>query len=717
MPLNKLKFQPGINKEVTSLSGEGGWFDCDKVRFRGGFPEKIGGWSSLTLTPFLGVCRSLWNWITLKQYNLLGIGTHLKFYVENGATYYDITPIRATTLDTTTFAAGRTTLNGAINLSVDTITLTSATNFPASGGIIKIDSEQISYFAKSGNILTGCERGINGTTAASHSNGAFVGSAMLTVTDSSASNLQVDDFLTFSNAVSLGGNMTASVLNQEYQILFVVTNTSYVIQARAAVTSPTLNIATTNGGAPVFATNSDSGNGGGATDTAYQISTGLATYVIGTGWGTGPWSRDAWGSGFTSGIGLQLRLWNQSNYGQDLIFSPKGGPLYLWTPGVGVEPDFDVRGKLIGGAEIPGTDVPVVTNFFTVSDATRIVICFGCNDYGQTAMDPMLIRWSVQEDITDWTPAATNQAGSFRLSHGSQIIGALQTRQEIIVWTDSSIYSMQYLGPPYVWGFTLLADNISIASTNAMATATGVVFWMGIDKFYMYAGRVETLPCSVRKYVFNDINIDQTNQFFASTSEGYNEVWWFYCSANSNDINKYVIFNYQEKAWYIGTLSRTAWLDSPLRQFPIAATGNNTIVYHEAIVDNGETNPPSPISCFIQSSDFDIGEGEKFAFVWRMIPDVNFNGSTTPLPLKPQVTFKLRPRTNPGAAYGTTVDDTITSKQLYNVEHSYEVQEFTEIVYTRVRGRQMAFRVESNTLGTQWQLGSPAIDMKEDGRK
>jgi hypothetical protein len=714
MPLNKLKFQPGINKEITSLSGEGGWFDCDKVRFRGGFPEKIGGWASLTLTPFLGVCRSLWNWITLKQYNLLGIGTHLKFYVENGSTYYDITPIRVTTVDTTTFVAGRTTLNGAINLSVDEITLTSATNFPLSGGIIKIDNEQISYFTKVGNVLTGCERGINGTTAASHSNGAFVGSAMLTVTDSAISNLQTDDFITFSGAASLGGNMTADVLNQEYQILAVVTNLTYIVQARAAVVG---NLATTNGGAPVFSTNADSGNGGGAVDTAYQISTGLATYVIGTGWGTGPWSRDAWGSGFTSGIGLQLRLWNQSNYGQDLIFSPKGGPLYLWTPGVGVEPDFDVRGKLIGGVEIPGNDVPTVTNFFTVSDATRIVICFGCNDYGETILDPMLIRWSVQEDFTDWTPAATNQAGSFRLSHGSQIIGALQTRQEIIVWTDSSVYSMQYLGPPYVWGFTLLSDNVSIASTNAMATATGMVFWMGIDKFYMYAGRVETLPCSVRKYVFSDINIDQTNQFFASTSEGYNEVWWFYCSADSSDINKYVIFNYQEKAWYIGTLNRTAWLDSPLRQFPIAATGNNTIVYHEAIVDNGETNPPSPISCHIQSSDFDIGEGEQFSFVWRMIPDVNFNGSTTPLPLTPKVTFKLRPRTNPGSAYGTTVTDNIVSKQLYNVEHSYEVQEFTEIVYTRVRGRQLAFRVESNTLGSQWQLGSPAIDIKPDGRK
>jgi len=714
MPLNKLKFQPGINKEITSLSGEGGWFDCDKVRFRGGFPEKIGGWASLTLTPFLGVCRSLWNWITLNQYNLLGIGTHLKFYVENGGTYNDITPIRVTTVDTTTFQAGYTTLNGGINLSVDEITLTSATNFPASGGIIKIDNEQISYFTKVGNVLTGCERGINGTVAAAHLTGAVVGSAMLTVTDSGASNLQVNDFLTFSDAVSLGGNMTAPVLNQEYQILAVVTNLIYIVQARAAVVG---NVATTNGGAPVFATAADSGNGGGATDTAYQISTGLSTYVVGTGWGTGTWSRGAWGSGFTSGIGLQLRLWNQSNYGQDLIFSPKGGPLYLWQPGNGVEPAFGTRGKLIGGAEIPGNDVPVVTNFFTVSDATRIVICFGCNDYGLTTMDPMLIRWSVQEDFTDWTPAATNQAGSFRLSHGSQIIGALQTRQEIIVWTDSSVYSMQYLGPPYVWGFTLLADNISIASTNAMATATGVVFWMGVDKFYMYAGRVETLPCSVRKYVFNDINIDQTNQFFASTSEGYNEVWWFYCSAGSDEINKYVIFNYQEKAWYIGTLNRTAWLDSPLRQFPIAATGNNTIVYHEAIVDNGETNPPSPISCYIQSSDFDIGEGEQFSFVWRMIPDVNFNGSTTPLPLTPKVTFKLRPRTNPGSAYGTTVTDTVTSKQLYNVEHAYEVQEFTEIVYTRVRGRQLAFRVESNTLGSQWQLGSPAIDIKPDGRK
>lgn len=714
MPLQKLKLQPGINKEVTTLSGEGGWFDGDKIRFRGGFPEKIGGWSALTYTAFLGVCRSLWNWITLKQYNLLGIGTNLKFYVENGGTYYDITPIRVTTVDSATFTPGFTTLDGDITLSDDVIVLTDATDFASSNGIIQIGTEQIFYLSKSGNTLNNCERGINGTTPVDHTDGDDVGSAMLTVSDPAISNLQVNDFLTFSGAVSLGGNITADVLNQEYQILDVVTNISYVIQARAAVVG---NIATTNGGGPVFADASDVGDGGAGVDTAYQINTGLSTYVVGTGWGTGTWSRGAWGSGFTSGIGLQLRLWNQSNYGEDLIFSARGGPLYLWQPGVGVEPDFDVRGKLIGGVDIPGNDVPTAVNYFTVSDATRIVICFGCNDYGASILDPMLIRWSVQEDYTEWTPSATNQAGSYRLSHGSQIIGALQTRQEILVWTDASVYSMQYLGPPYVWGFTLLADNVSIASPSTMVTASGVVFWMGIDKFYVYAGRVETLPCSVRKYIFSDINIDQTNQFFGGTSEGYNEVWWFYCSADSDDINRYVIFNYQEKAWCTGTLGRTAWLDSALRQFPIAATTGDIIVYHEASVDNGETNPPSPINSYIQSSDFDIAEGEQYAFAWRMIPDVTFNGSTTPLPEKPTVTFKLRPRTNPGAPYGATVSDGVTSAQLYNVEHAYEVQEFTEIVYTRVRGRQLSFRVESNTLGTQWQLGTPALDLKPDGRR
>jgi hypothetical protein len=359
-------------------------------------------------------------------------------------------------------------------------------------------------------------------------------------------------------------------------------------------------------------------------------------------------------------------------------------------------------------------------NEILVSDSSRIVIAFGCDDYGAygtNPQDPMLIRWSAQESYTDWTPDATNQAGSYRLSHGSRIIGALQTRQEILVWTDAAIYSMQYLGPPYVWGFTLLADNISVASPNCMATAAGVVYWMGTDKFYTYSGRVETLPSALRTYVFEDINRDQFSQIFSSTSEGYSEIWWFYCSANSNVIDRYVIFNYLDRVWYYGTMGRTAWIDSPLRDYPTAATTGNQLVYHEAAVDDGTTNPPSPINAYVQSSDFDIGDGHNYGFVWRMIPDITFDGSTTPSPLFPQVTMTMRPRQNPGSPYGTAQSPTVTTPQSYAAQNVYNVQEFTEIIYTRLRGRQMAFKIESNTIGTQWQLGVPRMDVRPDGRR
>lgn len=644
MPLQKLQFRPGVNREGTTLSNEGGWYDCDKVRFRSGYPEKIGGWAALSYNTFLGICRSMWNWVTLRQYNLLGVGTNLKFYVEDGGTYYDITPLRETNLNSTTFAA---------------------------------------------------------VTTAPYS-------STITVTDAAANNVQVGDFVTFSNAVSLGGNITAAILNQEYQVLDVISGTVYTIQARAV--SP---IATP--GAPVLSNASDVGNGGSATDSAYQINTGFDIATTGTGWGTGPWSRLSWGSGYTTGFALQLRLWSQSNFGENLLFSPRGSALYLWEPGIGATPAYNTRGVLVSGL-----DVPAFINQIMVSDTTRIVIAFGCNDYGAygtTALDPLLIRWTAQESYTDWTPAATNQAGSYRLSHGSEIIGAMQTRQEILVWTDAAVYGMQYLGPPYVYGFTLLADNISIVSPNAMATAAGVVYWMGTDKFYAYSGRVETLPCSVRQYVFQNINKDQEAQFFAGTNEGYSEVWWFYCSANSTVIDKYVIFNYLDRVWYYGTLSRTAWLDSPLRQYPQAATPNRIIVFHEAAVDNGETNPPSAITSYIQSSDFDINDGHNYGFVWRMIPDITFDGSTTASPETPSVTFSARPRQNPGAPYNIAPTPTVASAQSYSAVNNYTVQEFTEIVYTRIRGRQMAFKVSSDSLGTQWQLGTPRIDVRPDGRR
>jgi hypothetical protein len=643
MPLQPLQFRPGLNKEVTTLAGKGGWFDCDKIRFRGGFPEKIGGWAALTYIPFLGVARTLWNWITLKSFNILGIGTNLKFYVENGGEYYDITPIRTTT------AAGD-------------VTFAAVTVSPFSSTITVTDNNH------------GCNTG---------------------------------DFVTFSGvgASGLGGNITQAILQQEYQVTVINVNT-YTIQARVVsdINTP---------GAAVLSNASDSGNGGATVVGAYQINVGAAIYTSGTGWSAGTWGRGGWGSAFTVGIDQQLRLWSQSNYGEDLLFSPRKGPLYLWQPGSGTVPAFTTRGALVSGTDIPSEIFQIL-----VSDATRIVIAFGSSDYGAygtAAFDPMLIRWSAQENYLDWTPTATNQAGSYRLSRGSEIIGSLQTRQEILVWTDAAVYSMQYLGPPLVYGFNLLADNVSLVGPNAIATGSGVTFWMGTDKFYIYSGRVEPLGCSVWKYIYDDINLDQGFQFFAGTNERFNEVWWYYCSEDSNTIDRYVIYNYVENAWYYGNLSRTAWLDSPLRDYPQAATPAGLIVFHEAAVDDGTTNPPSAISSYIQSADFDIANGDKYGFVWRMIPDITFNGSMTQSSTDPAVKFKMRPRKNPGAPYKVSNAPTVESTQNYNTEKTYEVQEFTELVYTRVRGRQMAFRVESDTLGTQWQLGVPKLDIRSDG--
>ena len=708
MPLQKLQFRPGVNREGTTLSNEGGWFDCDKIRFRSGYPEKIGGWDLLSSTTFLGTCRSLWNWVTLRGYNVMGVGTEIKFYIENGGVYYDVTPIRTT--------------------------LTLSNPFTASNG-----SSVIAVNAPGHGAITG-------------------------------------DYVTFSGATSLGGNVTAAILNSEYEITYIDPSTFTITVAVVANASDT-----GNGGASVSAafqlnngtnvgtyqTGWGAGYWGGVvpnvtitllngllnnsattitvddtTDFAaaglLNIDNELITYsgktpTTFTGCtrgvaGTTPdqhldntivydaSSYRGWGQSASTTYNTQLRLWSQSNFGQQLLFNPRGGALYVWDPTTSLTPAFGTRGVVVSG-----TDVPTEINEIMVADASRIVIAFGCNEYdapvGTGEFDPLLIRWTAQESYTEWTQSATNQAGSYRLSHGSLIVGALQTRQEINVWTDAAIYAMQYLGPPYVWGFTLLSDNISIASQNAMATAAGVVYWMGTDKFYIYSGRVETLPCSVRTYIYNDINRDQFSQVFAGTNEGFSEVWWFYCSANSNTIDRYVIFNYLDRVWYYGSLSRTAWIDSPLRDYPMAATTGNQLVYHENGNDDGTTNPPSPITCYLQSSDFDIGDGHNYGFIWRMIPDITFDGSTTPSPLYPSVTFTMRPRQNPGSSYSTGYADTVTTTQSYAGQQSYNVQEFTEIVYTRARGRQMALRVGSDTIGVQWQLGVPRLDVRPDGRR
>ena len=643
MPLQKLQLRPGVNRESTTLANEGTWFEMDKVRFRSGYPEKIGGWTAdtgaadATLAPptgsFWGVCRSLWNWITLSSYNLLGIGTNLKFYIQNGVggTYHDITPIRATS------AAGETT------------------------------------FA------------------------ATPASTILTVTDN-GHGAQAGDFVTYSGAVSLGGAITATVLNAEFEVLSVTSNNVYTVNS------------------PVAANGSDVGDGGAAVVSAYQITTGSDVYSISVGWGSGGWgginpgyADTGWGSPAPAGVGLgnQLRLWSQSNYGQDLIFNPRGGALYYWA--VNASPNIFDR-----GTKITSADAPTVCNSVMVSDASRFVIAFGVNDYGVATQNPLLVRWSDQEDYTLWTPAITNQAGSYQLSRGSTIITALQSRQEILVWTDSALYSMQYLGPPYVWGFQILADNLSIAGPNAASTANNVTYWMGVDKFYVYSGRVETLYCPLRQYIFGDINLTQAFQFFSGTNEGFNEIWWYYCSANSSTVDRYVIYNYLEKSWSYGSLARTAWLDSPLRASPMATTYGSQLVYHEQGVDDGTTNPPSPITSYIQSADFNIGDGHNYGFVWRMIPDITFDGSYVN---NPSVNFTMRPRQNPGANYSSAANPAVTSTQNYQGQRNYTVQQFTEIIYVRIRGRQMAFKVGSDGLGVQWQLGVPSIDVRPDGRR
>ena len=627
--------RPGVNREGTNYSNEGGWYDCDNIRFRSGFPEKIGGWIRLSANTFQGVCRALWNWVTLGGSNLLGVGTHLKYYIEVGGVYNDITPIRSTTTGTATFAA---------------------TN----------------------------------------------GSAVLTVTDA-AHGCIVGDFVTYTLAVSLGGAITATVLNKEYQIVSVPTANTY-----------TINVTT-------LANASDTGNGGALTVANYQINIGSAIAVPIVGWGAGGWGLGTWGIGTSSNT--ELRIWSNDNFGQDLVIAPRNGEVYYWEASNGVTVRAKFLSALSTAAGFDGDYVPNQTLEVSASSIQRFVICFGANPYESgtpnTTFNPMLVRWSDQGNQYEWEPAITNQAGEFPLSVGSTIITSINTRQEILIWTDSALYSMQYLGPPYIWGFNILMDNISIVSPNAAITINNVTYWMGVDKFYQYSGRVDTLPCSLRQYIFNDINIEQAFQVFSGSNEGYNEVWWFYCSTDSTAIDKYVIYNYLDKVWYYGSMSRTAWLDSSIRQYPMATNYDASAVtgrtlYHEASVDDVAGATPVAIDAFIQSSDFDIGDGHNFGFVWRILPDINFNGSNVD---EPYVTMTVKPRQNSGAAYSASNSPQVQSADNYAVSRSYNIQLFDGQVYTRIRGRQMAFRIESTELGVAWQLGAPRIDIRPDGKR
>ena len=628
MPLKKILFRPGVNRENTRYASEalgsvnsgtnvaGGWYESEKVRFRSGTPEKIGGWVRISATTFLGVCRSLWNWVTLGGANLVGVGTNLKFYIELGGVYNDITPIRASS-----------TIN----------------NNPFLG---------------------------NGTTT-------------VTVTDTAHGGV-TGDFVTFSGATGT----YATTYNAQFQITVLSAN-SYTIS-----TSPTVIAAGATGGASVVA--------------AYQLNVGPEYAVPLTGWGAGPWGAGPWGTGGTSTS--SIRLWSQSNFGEDLIFAPRGGGLYYWDQTNGL----NTRGVLVSSLSGADADVPSVVLSTFVSDASRFVFAFGCDDYSSSTLNPMLIRWSDQESVVVWTPAPTNQAGSLQLSHGSEIVTAIQARQEIVVFTDSAIYSLQYVGPPVVWASQLLGDNVSIIGPNAVCLASGVVYWMGVDKFYKYDGRVQTLRCDLRQYIFSDINLTQASLVFAGTNEGFNEAWWFYCSAGSNTVDKYVVYNYLEDIWYYGTMARSTWLDSGLRNYPLAATYINNLVNHELGVDDNSTATTTAISALIGSSEFDIDDGHNFGFVWRVLPDLTFRGSTSGTP---QCTMTLIPYQNSGTGANDPRSTAGTSNASIQRIATAPVEEFTGQVYIRIRGRQLIFQMESTQVGTTWQLGAPRIDIKQDGRR
>ena len=667
MPLVKFQFKPGINKEITTLAGKGGWFSCNNVRFRSGYPEKLGGWvldSGSTASAYKpgagnywGIAKSLFDWSALNGTNYLGVGTNLKYLIQpsNGGSFFDITPLRATS------AYGGTTFS------------------------------------------------------------ATAGSKVITVITTTASGATAGDFVTFSGATSLGGTITSTILNAEFQIQSIVSTTRYTILSSVAANS------------------SDTGNGGGSVTGAYQILTGESVFSVGVGWGAGGWggqtpgqSSTGWGSISSASLsfGYQLRLWSQSNYGQNLVLNPRGGPLYYWV----YSPNGTYRAQQISPTNTNTQDsieywytdagvtgCPTIANYVVVSSRQRFVIAYGTDNNGDGNQDPMLVSWSDQENITVWVPSATNQAGNYRLSYGSTIVTAIQTRQEILIFTDSAVYAQQYLGPPYVWGFQQMAADVSIMSPNAVVVANNTVFWMGIDKFYFYNGTAQTLPSAMRKYVFENINLLQSGQVFGGLNEGFSEIWWFYCSAASNTIDSYIIFNYLDQSWAYGSMARTAWTYSPLRVYPMAAGyasdgTDGTLLYHENGVDDGTTNPASPINAFIQSSDVDMGDGDHYGYAWRMIPDITFNSSTM---ANPAVNMTLWPRQNPGSAYTVNVvAPTVTSTQTYSsTTPYYDTQQFTQQVNIRVRGREVAMRISSNTLGVAWQVGIPRVDVKADGRR
>lgn len=704
MPLQKLQFRPGVNRETTSYSNEGGWFDMDKVRFRYGFPEKIGGWVKQSTNTFLGTCRALHPWSALDGSQFLGVGTNLKYYVNEGGGYNDITPVRATTsAGDLTFVAVATTLSSSITDADTSIPLTSVTNFPPSGRI-KINDEIITYSSINGNNLTTVLRGQNGTTAAAHTSGDNVLCSTITVTDNDHDAI-VGDFLTISGATSLGGNVTADVLNQEYEITEILDDNSYTIDVREVSAIPS--ITTSSGLNPtyVFANSSDSGNGGSSSVGAYQISIGLDTSVAGNGWGAGTYSRGSWDSSTTlQAEGATLRIWSHDNFGQNLIMNVRDGGVFYWDRTTGLAARAVPLSSLTGANK-----TPTIAKQVLVSDRDRHVVAFGCDPESSPGVqDPLLIRFSDQENPAEWEATVENTAGDLRIGSGSQIMAAIETRQQILVFTDVSLHAMQYLGEPFTFGINEISTNLTVAGPLSVVAVEDNVFWMGLSEFYTYGGAVQKLPCTVRDYVFSDINEAQREKVTASTNTAFSEVIWFYPSKNSNENDRYVVYNYQQQIWYYGTLSRTVWLDRGVNDDPLAASTDHYLYFHEVGFDDGSQVPAAAINSYIESSQMDLGEGEQFVFMKRVIPDITFRDSTADTPT---ATMTLKVRNFPGENYASSSANAVTKTA------SVPIEQFTDQIFVRLRGRSFALRVESSNAGVGWRLGSPRVDIRPDGRR
>jgi hypothetical protein len=623
MPLQKLIFRPGINREGTAYDNEGGWFDCNLVRFRKGRPEKFGGWEKITASTYEGTTRALHGWISLSGTKYLGLGTTFKYYIESGTVFNDITPIRSTT------SAGDVT------------------------------------FAKVGD-----------------------GDATITVTDTAHGAVQ-NDFVTFSGAVSLGGNINSNVLNQEYQIATIINDNSYTIEAK------------NTSGVTVTANSSDTGNGGSSVVGTYQVNVGLDVYVPGTGWGINSWGSGTFGSTGALSDTNQLRIWTHDNFGEDLIINQRNAGIFKWTENNSVAVRAVELSSITGANLVPTKALQVIT-----SEVDRHLIVLGADPISGSSrtgvIDPMLVAFSDQENELEFEPLTTNTAGSLRLSSGSSIIGAVKSRQETLIWTDTALYSMQFIGPPFTFGVNLINEGTGLVGPKAAVTAPQGVYWMSYNNFYVYNGSVQHLPCSVHNYVFNDINITQSFKINAFTIADKNEVGWFYCSASSDEIDRYVIYNYAENLWFYGQLVRTAWIDSGTENYP-RATGNNLLFKHESGFDD-DGSPMTNV--FIESSDMDIGEGDQFSFIKRIIPDYKFIQDDNNC----NVNIVLKTRNFPGDSFTTNSTSSISAD--------------TQQAFVRSRSRQIALRFESDddatndgNLGIGWRLGATRIDIKPDGKR